>query len=89
MVHLLEWLRLADFALNTWRLARRAPMMLFLLPLPMFDLAGHSESTFAFHGVGFYEEHVAAGWSPGKAYGYAGAFSAFFDFAFYADLDTA
>ena len=52
------------------------------------DLAGHGESAFAFHGIGFDEQHVAAGGSPGQAYGNSRPLRALGNFAFAADLDA-
>src|ERR1700722_8426524 len=52
------------------------------------NLPGHGESAFAFHGVGFDEEDVATGRSPGQAHTYSRAFRAFSDLTFAANLDT-
>ncbi len=52
-------------------------------------MSGHGETAFALHHVGFNEQHVAAGWRPGQAYHYSGAFGAFGDFAFAANFNAA
>src|SRR5438309_10678208 len=52
------------------------------------DLAGHGESTFAFHGVSLDEQNVASRGSPGQAYGYSRAFRTLGDFTLAADLDA-
>ena len=53
------------------------------------DLSGHGEAAFALHGVGFDEQHVAAGRRPGQSDNHAGTLGALGNFAFAADLDAA
>src|SRR5208283_487261 len=45
--------------------------------------------TFAFHGIGFDEEHVTARWSPRQTHSHAGTLRALLDLTFHADLDAA
>ena len=52
------------------------------------NLPGHGESTFAFHGVGLDEQHVAARRSPRQAHGHTRPLCSLGNFAFAANLDA-
>src|SRR5947209_16449060 len=50
-------------------------------------LAGHGEAAFAFHLVGFHEQHIATGGSPSQAHGNSGALGALGNLGVQANLD--
>src|SRR4051812_14837977 len=52
------------------------------------DLAGHGESAFALHGIGFDKQYIASRGSPRKTHGNSGTFRPLGNFALAADLDS-
>src|SRR4051794_13011583 len=52
------------------------------------DLAGHGESAFALHGIGFDKQYITSGRSPRKTHGNSRTLRPLGNFAFAADLDS-